>query len=422
MNLLVVGINHLSAPVELREKVAFTPEQLGDALPALASSADLQEVAILSTCNRTEVIATTEETTPGAIVSWLADYHRLPADALEHCTYSHLNRDAAAHTSRVASGLDSMVLGEPQIFGQVKDCFEQARLAGTVGKELTELAQATFRIAKRVRSDTAIGESSVSVASTAVTLASRLFSDLGRCHILLIGAGETSELVGQHVKAAGIQQITIANRTLANARRLAETLGDGAEAIDLQSIPNRLPSCDIVVASTAAQLPILGKGTVERALKARKHRPILMIDLAVPRDIEPEVASLRDIYLYSVDDLQEIVQTNLEQRQEAARGAENIVEQEVARYRTRHERKTSDAMLIAFRAHHESIREAELERAIARLAKGDAPEAVMEQLAKQLTNKMLHVPSTQLRKAGENSDQSLLDAVRQLYQLDNNRE
>ncbi|MEK9869453.1 MAG: glutamyl-tRNA reductase, partial [Gammaproteobacteria bacterium] len=315
MNLLIVGINHTSAPVEMREQVAFTPEQLVDALKTLAHHADLSEVAILSTCNRTEVIATSPSIDTQAIVNWLANYHGLNVTDLSPSIYEKLNKDAALHAVRVACGLDSMVIGEPQILGQVKEAYEHARRIGTLGTELQHLSQTTFRIAKRVRTETSIGENTVSVASTAVTLAGRLFSDLPACHILLIGAGDTSELVGQHLLSAGIYQITIANRTLENARRLAHELG--GTAIDLQSIPAKLPEADIVIASTAARLPVLGKGVVERALKSRKHRPILMVDLAVPRDIEPEVAQLRDIYLYSVDDLQEIIEANLSDRLQA---------------------------------------------------------------------------------------------------------
>lgn len=419
MNLLIVGINHTSAPVELREKVAFTPEQLVDALHDISANAELAEVAILSTCNRTEVIATSPKADSAAIIQWLADYHGMAQTDLDHSIYTCQNKAAALHAMRVASGLDSMVIGEPQILGQFKDCFEQARRIGTLGTELDHLAQTTFRIAKKVRTETTIGENSVSVASTAVTLAGQLFSDLTTCKILLIGAGETIELVGRHLHSAGIQQLTIANRTLDNARRLAE-LFDG-NAIDLQSIPAKLSDMDIVIASTASQLPILGKGTVERALKSRKHRPILMVDLAVPRDIEPEVGSLRDIYLYSVDDLQEIIDLNLSNREQAASEAEAIVQDEVSSYRSRHEMKAADDLIVRFRRQHMQLKESELAKALTRLEKGEDPASVVNQLANQLTNKFIHTPSVQMKNAVAEGEEEFLNAITRLYELEKNR-
>jgi len=406
--------------VEMREQVAFTPEQLVDALKALAHHAHLSEVAILSTCNRTEVIATSPIIDTQAIVNWLADYHGLNVTDLSPSIYEKLNKDGALHAVRVACGLDSMVIGEPQILGQVKEAYEHARRIGTLGTELQHLSQTTFRIAKRVRTETSIGENTVSVASTAVTLAGRLFSDLPACHILLIGAGDTSELVGRHLLSAGINQITIANRTLENARRLAHELG--GTAIDLQSIPVKLPEADIVIASTAARLPVLGKGVVERALKSRKHRPILMVDLAVPRDIEPEVAQLRDIYLYSVDDLQEIIEANLSDRLQAADAAEQIVTEEVSAYRSRHETRHVDATMVRFRALHENIKQDELNKALSRLERGVDPAEVMSQLANQLTNKFLHAPSAGIRDAASNGNDERLTAIRDLYDLDDKLE
>lgn len=419
MNLLIVGINHNSAPVDLREKVAFTPDRLADALHDISVASGLSEVAILSTCNRTEVIATSPETDATAVIAWLADYQGVPRSELDGSIYTRLNREAALHALRVASGLDSMVRGEPQILGQFKDCFEQARRIGTLGTELDHLAQTAFRIAKKVRTETAIGENPVSVASTAVALAGQLFTDLGSCNILLIGAGEIIELVGRHLHKAGIRQLIIANRTLDNARRLAE-LFDG-QAIDLQSIPARLADMDIVIAATASQLPTLGKGTVERALKTRKHRPILMVDLAVPRDIEPEVASLRDIYLYSVDDLQEIIDLNLTHREDAADEAEAIVRQEVLNYRSRQEMKAANELLVQFRERHLELKEQEVSRALARLEKGEDATSVITQLASQLTNKIIHTPTVQIKNAAAEGEEELLKAITTLYQLDKNR-
>ena len=416
MNLLIVGINHNSAPVALREKVAFTPDQLADALHDLSLHAGLSEVAILSTCNRTEIIATTAGVDTGEVVAWLASYHQMPIADLAPSIYIRLNRDATQHAMRVACGLDSMIVGEPQILGQFKDCFAQARRSGTLGSELHHLSQASFRIAKKVRTETAIGENSVSVASTAVILAGQLFSDLSHCKVLLIGAGDTIALVGRHVRKAGMINLTIANRTLENARRLADELN--AEAIDLQTIPRKLADTDIVIAATASQLPVLGKGAVERALKSRKHKPILMVDLAVPRDIEPEVAELADIYLYSIDELQQIIEGNLSNRREEALAAEAMIEAEAAAYRSRQEVRAADEILIRFRQHHDGIKQEELGKALTRLSAGADPEQVLNQLANQLTNKIMHTPSSQLKNALAEDEDPFLAAISRLYQLD----
>lgn len=416
MNLLIVGINHTSAPVELREKVAFTHEQLPNALKDISRVADFSEVAVLSTCNRTEIIAITEDANEKKVVDWLAAYHEMQVPALEPSIYTKGNQEAVYHAARVACGLDSMIIGEPQIFGQVKDAYEQADLIGTLGSELHHLSQNTFRIAKRVRSETAIGQSSVSIASTAVTLAEMLFSDLSNRNVLLVGAGETSKLVGRHLKSAGFRKLTIANRTLSNARKLAEELG--GSAIELQTIPSILPDADVVISSTASQLAVMGKGMVERTLKSRRHRPVMMIDLAVPRDIEPEVGELRDIYLYSVDDLQEIINGNLNNRHHAAAEADLIIKREIASYRFRHESRETDETLVRFREHHEAIKTDELAKALIRLKKGGSADDVLAQFANQLTNKLLHRPTQQL-KTGNND---IINVISDLYQLDKRSE
>ena len=416
MNLLIVGINHTSAPVELREKVAFTHEQLPNALKDISRVADFSEVAVLSTCNRTEIIAITDHANEKKVVDWLAAYHEMQVPALEPSIYTKRNQEAVYHAARVACGLDSMIIGEPQIFGQVKDAYEQADLIGTLGSELHHLSQNTFRIAKRVRSETAIGQSSVSIASTAVTLAEMLFSDLSNRNVLLVGAGETSKLVGRHLKSAGFRKLTIANRTLSNARKLAEELG--GSAIDLQTIPSILPDADVVISSTASQLAVMGKGMVERTLKSRRHRPVMMIDLAVPRDIEPEVGELRDIYLYSVDDLQEIINANLNNRHHAAAEADLIIKREIASYRFRHESRETEETLVRFREHHEAIKTDELAKALIRLKKGGPADDVLAQFANQLTNKLLHRPTQQL-KAGNND---IIKVISDLYQLDKRSE
>ncbi len=300
MAILAYGLNFRTAPIELRERIAFPEDGMIDALRDLRRDLPaVGEAAILSTCNRTEVYCAAELTDFDPLANWLAAYRRVDADDIRGAAYAHWDRDAARHLMRVASGLDSQVLGEPQIFGQVKDAYEVARAAGTLGPELNLLSQVTINVAKRVRTDTDIGRNPISIAYAAVSLARQLFTNLGEKSALLLGAGETVELVAEHLREAGIGRMTIANRTLVHAETLAERVG--ARAIQLSDMPRHLAEHDIVIASTASTLPVLGKGAVEAALKLRKRRPIFMVDIAVPRDIEPEVGTLDDVYLYSID-------------------------------------------------------------------------------------------------------------------------
>lgn len=428
MGLFIIGINHTTAPVKLREQVAFSTESL---VPALASLQQLDELAaamILSTCNRTEIYAldtysqtgsdregSSTEPAREAVIQWLAEHHQSEISELAPSVYWHENADALQHLIRVAAGLDSMVLGEAQIFGQVKDAFIAAETARTLNRELLQIQQAVYRIVKKVRSDTGVGQSSLSVASIAVDLAARLFADLSECNVMMIGAGETIELVSQHLAAAGIKRPIIANRTLANAKRLADQLG--GVAVALHEIPHYLSQCDIVVSSTGSELPILGKGTVESALVQRRRQPIFMVDLAVPRDIEAEVDDLRDIYLYSIDDLEQIVAENLHYREGAAEEAERIIEAAVVDLQKSLRERDASEIIVKFRQHHDAIKTRELEKAIARLQKGDDPEVVLTTLANQLMNKMIHAPSVSMKRATSEGQQDLLDIIHQLYEL-----
>jgi len=420
LDLLIVGVNHNTAPINLREKVAFTPEQLGNALLDLKSDQGLDELAILSTCNRTEIYAIKKDSTAEGIVNWLARYHDLLPQDLGKSIYTHWGQLAIKHIIRVASGLDSMVLGEPQILGQLKDGFASARANKVMGKQLNRLSQDTYRIAKQVRTQTAIGKNTVSIASTSVVLASQLFSDLRACNALLLGAGQTIKLVARHLKSAGVAQIIIANRTINNAIRLAEELD--AKAVSLSEIPEQLVNADIVIASTASQLPILGKGTVERAIKARRHKPIFMVDLAVPRDIEPEVNDLRDVYLYSIDDLQQIISENVSSREEAASDAEELIHHAV------HELQNTDKSLgvvdtlVKFRRKHDEIKDSELAKAMKRLDKGDDPEQVLKLFANQLTNKLIHTSSVQMKQAKIEGRGEMLEAIEELFQLNDDKD
>lgn len=421
MNLIALGINHNSAAVEVRERVAFAPEQVSEALVDACSQVQIQEVVILSTCNRTELYAVAPAKADLAdkaaqLIDWMANYHHLPAEELRKSAYHFESEQALAHIVQVASGLDSMVLGEPQIFGQLKSAYAVAAESGTVGSELGRLFPRMFSIAKRVRTDTAIGENPVSVAYAAVDLAGHIFSDLGQCHALLVGAGETIELVARHLIEAGVSSIVIANRTLGRARELAQKFG--AEAVLLAEIPDQLPAADIVITSTASQLPILGKGAVEQAVKARKHRPMLMVDIAVPRDIEAQVGDLRDVYLYSVDDLREIVDQNLLSRQTEARKADVIIAEGVKAYVEETRRLGAVDAVKDYRRMAEGLREQELQRALKSLARGDDPKQVLTHLSRGITNKLIHAPTAGLKQASAEGREDLLANARRLLGIE----
>ncbi len=415
MKLTALGINHNSATLDLRERVAFSPEQLVEALQEGCDRLQTNELVILSTCNRTELFFTEDANSDVALenaLQWLADYHKLDPETIRNSCYEYLGDQALEHLIQVASGLDSMVLGEPQIFGQLKSAFAVAEEAGTVGQELVRLFPRVFAIAKRVRTDTAIGENPVSVAYAAVDLAGHIFTDLGNTRALLVGAGETIDLVARHLTEAGVAQIVVANRTLGRARELADRFG--AEAVLLADIPDMLVNADIVISSTASQLPILGKGAVEHALKQRKRRPILMIDLAVPRDIEAQVGDLRDAYLYTVDDLREIVEDNLKTRQDEARKADLIIAEGVVEYRQ--EQRSRDAVdtVKAFRSQAEQLRDAEVDKALRALERGEPAEQVLNALARSLTNKLIHSPTIELRRASAEGKPEVLELARGL--------
>jgi len=415
MNLLTFGLNHRTAPVALREKAAFTPDQLPEAVRSLVSGSDVSEAAILSTCNRTEIYCRQNGSEPNQVFDWLCDYGQLAADDLGSSTYSLPGAQAVEHAFRVASGLDSMVLGEPQILGQMKSAFTTAHQAGTTGKILNRLFQHTFSVAKQVRSETAVGVNAVSVAFAAVDLARRIFTSLSDQTVLLIGAGETIELVARHLKENGVKHIIVANRSIERARVLADQVT--SEAISLAEIPNRLHQADIVVASTASTLPILGKGTVERAIKARRHRPMFMIDLAVPRDIEPEIEALRDVFLYTVDDLQEIVEKNIASRREAAEEAGKIIDLQVIRFMRWLQSLDSVPTICAFRDQIDTIQRTELIQARRRIANGADSDQVLEELARNLSRKFAHTPSQALKQANDDGNTALAQATRRLFKL-----
>jgi glutamyl-tRNA reductase len=401
--------------VHVRELFAFDADVLADALSALHQQESVLEAVILSTCNRTEIYCCLDDDSDNQILAWLHDFHQQENGVISPYLYHYQGGDAIRHLLRVACGLDSMVLGEPQILGQLKEAYSQSLNASTLGKSLGRLFQHAFAVAKQVRTDTAIGNSPVSVAFAAVSLAKQIFSDLAESTALLIGAGDTIELAARHLHDNGINRLIIANRTVERAHNLA-TQVDGY-AISLSELPAHLAEADIVISSTASQLPILGKGAVERALKQRKRKPIFMVDIAVPRDIEAEVGQLEDIYLYCVDDLKDIIEENLQSRRDAALQAEEIIDTQVDHFLAW--LRTQDAVPIirAIRDNAEEVSKHSLERAIKLLEQGIPPEQAMAELARSLTNRLLHEPSRQLRQSGFDEDGQLLESARRLFNI-----
>jgi len=395
MALFTLGINHRTAPLTVREQVAFHAEELRRALADLSGSGRVVEAAILSTCNRTELYCQADD--PQVAARWLAEYRRLSLGEIEPYLYTHPDREAVRHAFRVASGLDSMVLGEPQILGQMKEAVRIAREVGALGTTLNKLFQQSFSVAKDVRSTTAIGANIVSMAAASVHLAERIFGSIAEQRVLFIGAGEMIGLCATHFAAQKPKQIVIANRTVDRGREMAERYG--ASAIRLEDVAERLAEFDIVVSCTASQLPIIGLGLVERAVRSRRHRPIFMVDLAVPRDVEVEVGELDDVFLYTVDDLAQIVESGIESRQSAVVDAEAIVDGRVEDFLQWLQTRESVPVIRALRDSAERMRRHEMEHALKLLAKGENPAAVLEHLSHRLTNKYLHAPTQALNQS-----------------------
>ena len=409
MHLLAVGLNHETAPIEMREKAAFGPQSIQGALSNLTENAGVAEAAILSTCNRTEIYCGQKNPDQKQVLNWLVEYNRLTRSEFDRCLYFHPNEAAVKHAFRVASGLDSMILGEPQILGQMKDAFEKASYAGTTGKILNRLFQHSFSVAKQVRTDTAIGENAVSAAYAGVNLAKRVFTSLAEQTVLLIGAGETIELVARHLRQNSVKAM------MDKARALAHDMG--SEAITLGQVPARIHQADIIVTSTASTLPILGKGAIEAALKRRKHNPMFILDLAVPRDVEPEVRQLKDVYLYTVDDLKSIIDENRVMRVRAAEQAENIIDLQVVKFMRWKRSLESVPAIRTLREGLNELGQRELENALKKLEKGADPAMVLEQFARDLTNKIAHQPSQVLRQAEIEGNAGMVSAARKLFGL-----
>ncbi|MBZ0088641.1 MAG: glutamyl-tRNA reductase [Thermomonas sp.] len=415
MSLHLLGINHQTAPVSLREKVAFTPETLAPALASLHALPEVSEVVLLSTCNRTEVYAQANGSDL-PLIDWLATHPASgapPGPELRNYLYRHRDADAVRHLFRVASGLDSLVLGEPQILGQVKQAWTAARAAGALGGSLDRLFQQAFATAKHARTDTRIGAHPVSVASTAVHLAQRNFARMEDSTVLLVGAGETIELAARHVAEARTKRLLIANRTLAHAQELASR--HGGFALPLDELERHLAEADVVISATASRATILQRPQVERALQARRHRPMLLLDLAVPRDIDNSVGDLRDVFLYTIDDLEHVIEDNRRSRREAAEQAEVIIDLHAARFIEQLQASGRKQPLLHLRAHGEAARAEALAKARRQLAAGLPAEQALELLAHTLTNRLLHAPTVALREAALHGDAELARAAEKLF-------
>jgi glutamyl-tRNA reductase len=411
MPLHVLGINHHSAPLEVREKLAFAPDRQPAALVELAARPGVGEAVLVSTCNRTEVYFRGDDAQ--TVREWLEACALRAGTSVEKILYLHSDDAAVRHAFRVASGLDSMVLGEPQILGQVKQAVRVSENAGTLGSMLHRLFQQTFSVAKQVRSETALGAHSISMAAAAQKLAQNLFGDLSRTHVLLIGVGEMVELAATYFAAQQPLSVVVANRTLARGEAFAERFA--ARAISLTELPERLAHFDIVITGTASSLPILGKGLLQRALKTRRRKPMFVVDFAVPRDVEPEAAELEDLFLYTIDDLGKIVQQGAENRRAAVDEAEALVTAQVAQFKSWMGARAAAPAIVQLRGKADQYRAAELAKARSRLARGDDPEAVIESLASGIANKFLHHPTQALSRAGENEREALLRALETLF-------
>ncbi len=436
MGYITAGINHRTAPITLREQVAFSADQLPDALQNARAHTGIEEIAILSTCNRTEIYCALHSSAAeaiemyyGKLIDWLTHYrqinsrqinsHQTNSKLLAEHAYLFYDKEAVRHLMRVACGLDSMVLGEPQILGQLKSAYASAQESDTVGPALNRLFQHSFTTAKQIRTETAINEQPVSVAYAATRLAKQIFSDLSENTALLIGAGETIELTARHLCQQGVSNIIVANRTLERARLLTDRFG--GRPVLLSDLSQVLYESDIVISSTASPIPVLGKGAVERALKQRRHKPMFMVDIAVPRDIEPEVSELADVFLYTVDDLQDVIEDNLQQRKDAARKAERMIEADTFEFMTRMRSLDAVNLLRNYRQSTEAMRDQELEKAMQWLARGANPEEVLQQFARSLTNKFMHQPSVQLKNAAAMGQQEKLEWAEKLLGLDSNQ-
>lgn len=415
MPLQILGLNHNTAPLEIREQVVFANDELNQALVRLKELEGIDEIVLLSTCNRTEFYVVTNDSGRDRLRSWLEDERNLDR-AFGDTLFSLQDDDAIRHIFRVACGLDSMVLGEPQILGQLKDAYRAAEQAGTVGKQLSRFFQHTFSVAKKVRTDTKIGSNPVSIASAAVSLAHQFFAEFTRHTALLVGAGVTVELLAKHLSSKHIGRLFIANRDVEKARKLASRFG--GFALPLSELEGTLPEADILITSTASPVPIISRDQLEAAMATRKHKPIFAVDIAVPRDIDPAAAELDDVYLYTIDDLDKVILEGQTSRAAAAIDANRILDDEISRYLSIQRAKQVSPLITALREHGETIRDEVLREARRQLKKGVDSSDVIEFATASLMKKLLHNPSVRLRKAGEAAEEHIIEATRSLFDID----
>ena len=415
MRLQILGLNHNTAPIEVREQVVFAGDEVSRACERLTDIDGVDEAVLLSTCNRTEFYVITSDGGRDRLQDWLRDERSLDP-GFANSLFTLDTEEAIRHIFRVACGLDSMVLGETQVLGQLKDAFRSAQQAGTVGQQLGRLFQHTFSVAKKVRTDTEIGANPVSIASASVRLAQQFFAGFEKHTALLVGAGVTIELVAKHLVGKDIGRLFVANRDVERARNLASKFG--GYAVPLSELEGTLPEADILITSTAAPEAIITANMVKAAMKTRKHKPVFAVDIAVPRDIEPEVAKVRDVFLYTIDDLQKVIQEGQTSRQAAAVDANRILDDEIRRYLSIERAKKASPLIVALREQGETIRDGVLREAQRRLDKGVDSREVIEFATAMLMKKMLHNPSVRLREAAENEDVEIIDATRSLFGID----
>lgn len=416
MALLALGLNHNTAPIAVRERAVIDENKLQDALHNLKSVTEVSEAAIVSTCNRTEIYCGLHGSDPAPVSDWMHEFLDMDDNQFLPHLFAHQDRNAVQHLMRVCSGLDSLVLGEPQILGQIKQAYRDANEFGTVGTELTQLFQTAFSVAKQVRTDTEIGSSPVSVAFAAVTLAKQIFADLSQHQALMIGAGETTTLAARHLQSSGIGHINVANRTLSRAQTLADSVN--GTAFELGRLNEALETADIIISSTGAPLPILGKGAVENAMKVRRYRPLLIVDIAVPRDVEPQAGEIDGVFLYTVDDLNSVVDEGRQNRLAAADQAEEIVKNQVEVFMQRLRALGATDTIRSYREQVQSTQAILLEKGRKQLQAGHDPEVVLEQLAHAMANKLMHTPTKKMRQAAEQGNNDLLSAAKSLFDLD----
>ncbi len=413
MPLFTIGISHHTAPIEIREKVAIARSDYSDRVRELCALPGVEEVVVLSTCNRTEIYCLSTDAGKLELVDWVHRVNDIPAGDLDRHFYHHQGEDAARHLIRVASGLDSLVLGETQILGQLKDAWQQAHDAGSLGKVLDRLFQHTFNAAKAIRTNSGISDHTVSVAYTAVVLARQIFGNLNSKTVVLVGAGEMVQLCGRYLRDHGIANLLIVNRSREKAEELADELG--ASAMTLDKLSEALPRADILISSTASPEPVIRKADIKAALRKRRRRPMFLVDIAVPRDIDPEVSKLRDVYLYTIDDLQQVVDENMQQRSAAAQSATGDVDESVAAFMRWLSGIRAARTLKRIREQSHEFEKDLTERALRRLEAGQDATDVLEQMASTLTNKILHLPSKRLREAAESQDYEVLKAADRIF-------